>query len=306
MNYRISSDKLIIFGYFLSVIALGTGMLTLPWAWGGAGRLGMLNALFTATSAVCVTGLIVVDTAQFTLFGQTVIVMLGIVTFATLFVALPRQTVSLVNRGIIKEMYIDEVEKNPRFIIRTIVLSTLVIELIGYLFMSARFRQLGIDGYRFSAAFHAVSAFCNVGFSTFSDGLNGFVNDYLVTTVVMGLIVTGGIGFVVMQDLGKVLMRRKRRLSYHTKVALGMTTLLIACGAVAFYAIEAERAYAGFSVPKKIMAALFQSVTPRTAGFDTVSQSLLSLPSVAFVIFLMFVGGAPGSTAGGVKTTTIF
>jgi len=161
-------------------------------------------------------------------------------------------------------------------------------------------------GHDFNAFFHSVSAFCNAGFSTFSDGLNGFTRDYWVNLSVIGLIVSGGIGFVVMQDLGKVFMRRKHHVTYHTRIVLGMTAILIVAGMAAFYILEYDRAYASLSIPGKLLAALFQSVTPRTAGFDTIPQAALSLPSMVVVIALMFTGGSPGSTAGGVKTTTVF
>jgi trk system potassium uptake protein TrkH len=259
-----------------------------------------------------VTGLIVVDTAQFTRFGQIVILLLiqagglGIVTFATLYVAIPRRTVSLVNSGIIKEMYVDEVETNPRRIIRSILIATFVIEMLGFFILQLRFKSLGVTAYGFNALFHSVSAFCNAGFSTFIDGLNGFTGDYGVNLSVIGLIVSGGIGFVVMQDLGKVFMRRKRHAAYHTRVVLGMTATLVLLGMIIFYILEYDKAYASLSIPRKLLAALFQSVTPRTAGFDTVPQAVLSLPSMVVVIALMFTGGSPGSTAGGVKTTTVF
>ncbi|PKL08992.1 MAG: potassium transporter [Spirochaetae bacterium HGW-Spirochaetae-7] len=312
MGYRISSDKINIFTYFISVIVLGSALLSLPCAWTGEARLSYLDAFFTATSAVCVTGLIVVDTAMFSRFGQTVILLLiqfgglGIVTFATLYVAIPRSKVSLVNRGIIKEMYIDEVESNPRTIIRDILAMTISIEFIGFMIIRHRFKRLGIEQYDFSAAFHAISAFCNAGFSTFSDSLNGFVGDWVINLAFIMLIVLGGLGFVVVQDVSRVFMRTKRKLSYHAKTVLAMTGILILAGMAIFYMLEYDKAYSAMSVPEKLLAALFQSVTPRTAGFDTVPQSALSLPSVALVIFLMFTGGSPGSTAGGVKTTTIF
>jgi trk system potassium uptake protein len=312
MRHRINSDKIHIFAYFIAVIGLGTVLLSLPWAWGGRGQLAVVDAFFTATSAVCVTGLIVVDTALFTRFGQIVIILLiqagglGIVAFATLYVAIPRQTVSLVNRGIIKEMYVDEVESNPRRIVRSILATTLLFEFFGFMILRARFKALGIMGHDFNAFFHAVSAFCNAGFSTFSDGLNGFTRDYWVNLSVIGLIVSGGIGFVVMQDLGKVFMRRKRHVTYHTRIVLGMTAILIVAGMAVFFILEYDKAYASLSIPGKLLAALFQSVTPRTAGFDTIPQTALSLPSMVVVIALMFTGGSPGSTAGGVKTTTVF
>ncbi len=312
MKLSISSDKFNILAYFISVILAGAVLLSLPAAWAGEGGLGPLDSLFTATSAVCVTGLIVVDTAGFSLFGQVVIILLiqfgglGIVAFATLYVALPRRKVSLVNRGIIKEMYMDEVESNPRHIVFNIVITTLVIEALGFAVIVSRFSMLGVDGAVFSAAFHAISAFCNAGFSTFSDSLNGFAGDWVVNLVVMALIITGGIGFVVMQDIGRVFMRTKRRLSYHSRIALSITAVLIVVGAALFYALERDGAFSGMGMGEGLLAALFESVTTRTAGFDTVPQSTFGSASAMLTIFLMLTGGSPGSTAGGVKTTTMF
>jgi len=312
MNYRISSEKLNIFAYFVSVITLGAVTLSLPWAWTGEHQLSFLDAVFTSTSAVCVTGLIVVDTALFSMFGQVTILLLiqfgglGIVSFATLYIAQPRRRVSLVNRGIIKDMFIDEVESNPRLIIRSVLLTTLGIEFIGFLVLLYRFKVLDVDRYAFAAAFHSISAFCNAGFSTFSDNLIRFAGDWTINLVVAGLIVAGGLGFVVHQDIGRVFMHTKRRLSYHSRIVLVMTGVLIITGMAAFYLLEYDGAYSSMHVPQKILAALFQSITPRTAGFETVAQSSLGLASMLVVLFLMFTGGSPGSTAGGVKTTTMF
>lgn len=312
MRRRISSDKLLIFTYFVGVILAGSALLALPPSWAGEGRLSMLDALFTATSAVCVTGLVVVDTAQFSLFGQFVIMALiqfgglGIVAFATIFVATNRRKVSLLNRGMIQELYIDEVDANPRRIVRHIVMLTLGAELLGGLVIGARLRELGYEGYAFKAAFLAVSAFCNAGFSVFSDSLNGFRADLVMNLAFITLIVAGGLGFVVLRDLGRLFMRTKRRLSYHSLVVLKTTAVLIVVAFAAFYLLEYDGAYAGMAVGEKILSALFQAVTPRTAGFDTVPQASLGLPSAALILALMFTGGSPGSTAGGVKTTTVF
>lgn len=312
MRYRMSADKFSVLSYFLSVILLGSLLLVLPCSWAGPGALSFLDALFTSTSAVCVTGLIVVDTAQFSRFGQIVIALLiqfgglGIVTFATLYVAIPRRRVSLVNRGLIKQMYIHEVESNPRHIIRNIVFLTMSLELMGFLILRACFKASGVEAYTFAAAFHAISAFCNAGFSTFSDSLVGFSGDWVVTLTIGLLIVFGGLGFVVMQDIGRVFMRTKRRLSYHTKIVLAMTAILILVGLAAFYILEYDRAYVTMSIPEKLLSALFQSITTRTAGFETLPQASLGLPSVVIILFLMFTGGSPGSTAGGIKTTTMF
>jgi trk system potassium uptake protein TrkH len=308
MRPRISNAKIEIFSYFAGIILIGSLFLMLPGAWNGAAPLRYVDALFTATSAVCVTGLITVDTAQYSRFGQAVIALLiqfgglGLISFATIYIALPRKRISLVNRSIIKDYYIEEVEFDPKGMIGHILWSTFAIEAAGAFLLYLRFRDLP-DGL-FIACFQAISAFCNAGFSTFPDNLESYVADPLVNFPIMALIVTGGIGFVVLRDVVKRLNGRKRRLSYHSRVALGVTAILVVSGAAVFLALEADNAYDDLTGAQKAMAALFQSITPRTAGFDTVPQSRLSGSSVLLTILLMFIGASPASTGGGVKTTT--
>ena len=310
MGIRISSTKVVIFGYFIGIILAGSFLLMLPFSWRGEEPLRYIDALFTSTSAVCVTGLITVDTALYSRFGQFVVALLiqtgglGIITFATIYLAAPRKRISLVNRAIIKDYYIEEVEYNPKEMIRHILTMTLVIEGLGAGLLYIRFRNLP-DGL-FMAVFHAVSAFCNAGFSTFSDNLEGYVRDPIVNFTIMSLIVSGGIGFLVMKDIALCLRGKKRRLSYHSRMALGVTAFLIFGGAAAFLALEHGRAMASLAIGEKVMASLFASVTPRTAGFDTILPSAFSTPSVLLTILLMFIGASPGSTGGGVKTTTFF
>ena len=308
MRIRISSAKIVIFAYFIGIILAGSLLLKLPVSWKGAAPLRYVDALFTATSAVCVTGLVTVDTSQYSRFGQSVIALLiqtgglGIITFATIYLAAPRKRISLVNRSIIKDYYIEEVEYLPKEMIRHIITMTLAIEGLGALLLFIRFRHL--PGGAFVAAFHAVSAFCNAGFSTFPDSLEGYVGDPLVNFSIMGLILLGGIGFIVMKDVALCLRGRKRWLSYHSRMALGMSAALVAGGALAFLALERGRAFSALAPAEKAMAALFQAVTPRTAGFDTIAQGEFSTPSVLVTVILMFIGASPGSTGGGVKTTT--
>ncbi|HRY72145.1 MAG TPA: potassium transporter TrkG [Spirochaetia bacterium] len=310
MRLRISSEKLFIFSYFIGIILAGACLLMLPAAWRGPAPLRFIDALFTSTSAVCVTGLITVDTALYTRLGQSVIALLiqfgglGIITFATIYVTLPRKRISLVNRGIIKQYYIEEIEYNPKLIIKHILVSTLAIETLGAALLYPRFR--GEPQAVFTSAFHAVSAFCNAGFSTFPDSLESRVSDPVVNLVVMSLIVAGGIGFTTLRDIGKRATGSKRRLSTQTKVVLSTTAVLLLGGAAVYYVLEAGHAYRGMPPGERLMAAAFQSVTPRTAGFDTVPQSRLSDASVLVTMILMFIGASPGSTGGGVKTTTLF
>ncbi|HAP43899.1 MAG: hypothetical protein A2087_02380 [Spirochaetes bacterium GWD1_61_31] len=311
-NQALSAEKILVFSYFIGIIVIGTSLLVLPGIWRGGGALSWHDALFTATSAVCVTGLTVVDTAQFSLAGQWIILALiqfgglGLITFGVLFLMGGRRRISLAGSAVLRDMFIGEVEYQPRAIIKSVVVTTLLVESAGALLLWPRFVAAGGRQPLFTAFFHAVSAFCNAGFSTFPNSLEGFRDDWVINLVVMVLIVSGGIGFVVFRDVINVVRRRKRHLSYHTRLVLRLSGGLILAGALLFFGLEYRHALSGLAWPEKILAAFFQAVTTRTAGFDTVAQATFSLPSVLLVLLLMFIGGSPGSTAGGVKTTTIF
>jgi len=307
-----SSDRLFLFTYFVIVILAGSFLLWLPSAWHGPQRLAYIDALFTSTSAVCVTGLTAVDTSLYSPFGKTVIVFLiqlgglGIITFLTIFLASPRRKISFASRKLIGDYYVASVESNPRKIVRSVIIFTLAIELAGALALYPVFRRSSVGHPGFSALFHAVSAFCNAGFSTFSTSLERFVTNPTVNLTIMLLIILGGIGFVVMEDIVERLAGRRKRLSLHTRLVLAVTAALIVLAAGVYLAFEWGRAYAAFTPAGKVMAAAFQAVTPRTAGFDTVLQSTLSIPSRVFTLFLMYIGASPASTGGGIKTTTFF
>ena len=305
-------DRFVLFAYFITVILAGSFLLWLPSAWRGPQRLAYIDALFTSTSAVCVTGLTAVDTSLYSGFGKLVILLLiqfgglGIITFLTLFLANPRRKISFASRKLIGDYYVASIESNPRKIVRSVILFTLAIELAGALVMFPAFRQSIGRHAGFHALFHAVSAFCNAGFSTFSTNLEAYVTDPTVNVTIMVLIVLGGIGFVVMEDIVARIAGHRRRLSLHTRLVLAVTGSLILFGAAVYLLFEWNRAYAPLSPAQKLMAAAFQAVTPRTAGFDTVGQSTLSVPSRVFTLFLMYVGASPASTGGGIKTTTFF
>lgn len=310
MALSIPRDKIVIFAYFSGIILVGSLFLMLPGAWTGPSPLSYVDALFTATSAVCVTGLITVDTALYSRFGLLVIMALiqagglGIITFATLYVTSRKRKISLVNSSLIRDFYVGEVEHEPRAIIANILVITFTLEIIGALLLWLRFR--GLEGSGFVAAFHAVSAFCNAGFSTFSTNLEAYVGDPLVNLTIMGLVVAGGLGFIVFRDIGKRLRGERRRLSTHSRIALAMTALLVIGGALAFFLLEAGHSMKGLPPGTRILASLFAAVTPRTAGFDTIAPARFSGASVLLTMVLMFIGASPASTGGGVKTTTVF
>jgi trk system potassium uptake protein TrkH len=307
-----SRDRFLLFSYFAGIILAGSILLVLPFSWKGPEPLRYIDALFTATSAVCVTGLTAVDTSLYSGFGRIVLMLLiqfgglGLITFMTLFLASPRGKISFASRKLIGDYYVGSIEANPRKIVRSVVVFTLAIEVAGALCLLPVFRAAVGPRAGFYAMFHAVSAFCNAGFSLFPDNLERFVASPLLNFTIMILIVTGGIGFVVIEDLAERALGRRRRLALHTRLVLAMTGALIAGGAVVYLVLEAGNAYRDLGPFQRIMAALFQSITPRTAGFDTVNQATLTEPSKFFTIFLMYVGASPASTGGGIKTTTFF
>jgi len=318
MSRALSSGQSTILLFFVSVILLGSAALSLPGAWDGDGRLPYLDALFTAASAVCVTGLISVDTAQYSLLGKIVIVTLiqvgglGIMSLATLYLSNPGRRMSFAHARLIRDFYVEEIEHESRKIVRNILLFTLLTEAAGAALLHLRFAALArggrlfADGVLFTAVFHSVSAFCNAGFSLFSNNLESFGTEAFVLCVMGALIVSGGLGFVVVQDLMNRVRRRNRSISLHSRIVLWMTAALILGGALAYYLLERKHALAAVAPPYRLLNAVFQSITTRTAGFDVVPQAELGTPSLLLTLLLMFTGGAPGSTAGGVKVTTVF
>lgn len=311
-------------GTFAALIAAGTVLLLSPWA--SFGPISFLDALFTATSAATATGLVVKSTgSDFTFFGQLIILLLiqagliGIMTGAAFFFLLFRKGLGIgyqatLRRGMEQE-YIGEVASTVKFI----VLAALVFESLGaaalYFIWHISPPSLvwGPGGVAFSAIFHSVSAFGNAGFSLFDNSLQYWRSNLAVNLVFMILIVCGGIGFIVLRELGIIFLRvfwQKRKaqrpppLSLHTKLVLLMTLGLISAGAAVFILVEGGNP--SFSSSQElILAAFFQSISARTAGFNTVPIHELSQPTLTFLMFLMFVGGAPGSTAGGIKVTTL-
>ncbi len=312
------SERNIIFSYFLTIMAAGTLLLSLPLSWRGEGPLSLLNAAFTAVSAVCVTGLAVVDTAQFTRFGQIVLLLLiqlgglGIVTFSTLYLIIPGLRMPLDNSQILLDFNPDKGRRDPRRIIKIILFYTLSLEGAGALVLSLLFARRGVPEPVFTGIFHGISAFCNAGFSRFSNSLEDYALDLPVNLTVMALIITGGLGFMVIRDLFRKLIIPGHRLSFHTKIMLVATAVLIAGGALFFFLAEGQGAFLtdGKGEPVSFggrwLMAFFQSVTERTAGFNTVPQGDLTLPSQIFSLLLMIIGGGSGSTAGGIKVTTAF
>ena len=309
---RLSSFQIIILG-FAGVILLGALLLMLPISATARCVTPFHEALFTATSAVCVTGLVVQDTGSYwSVFGQAVILTLiqigglGVVTVAASFALLSGRRISLMQRSIMQDAIsapkVGGIVRLTRFILR----GTFLIELIGALAMLPVFcRDYGWRGI-WMAVFHSISAFCNAGFDILGTNnnlypsLTGYVQNPVINITIMLLIITGGIGFLTWDDIceNKLHFHRYRMQS---KVIVIVTLMLIVLPALFFFFAD----FGALPLGERIQAALFQSVTPRTAGFNTVDLSAMSGASLGVMILLMLIGGSPGSTAGGMKTTTL-
>ena len=312
LSFRPNANQLAVLG-FMGLILTGALLLMLPVSSKGQ-ALSLLDALFTATSAVCVTGLTVVDTGtHFTGFGQAVILILiqtgglGIMILTTSVLFMLGKRLSLALSDGISGSFLPARHTGMGGMIKITLAWTFFFEILAALFLFARWVGDFPPGKAaWLAIFHAVSAFCNAGFSLFPDSLVGYVNDPLVNGVIMALIICGGIGFFVMIDLWSAFkgkFKPGRRLSFHTRLVLSMTIFLILFGALAFWGIEHNHNLKGISFAQGILRSLFQSVTARTAGFNTMEIPELANASLFLLIMLMFIGGAPGSTAGGIKVT---
>lgn len=313
---RFSNIRIIALGFALMIL-VGTVLLMLPVASSSGNSTPFITALFTAASASCVTGLIMVDTAvHWSLFGEIVILCLiqigglGFMSIATFFLSFTKKNMDLRKRSIMAESINSAHISGLRSITRKIISGTLFFEGIGALLLSVRFvEQFGFIKGIYYGVFHSVSAFCNAGFDLmgvneeFSSLIN-YKGDILVNVTIMTLITIGGIGFLVWDDISRKRFNFKKY-QLHTKIVLSVSALLTVGGALLFFILEYDASLSGLSLKEKILGSLFSSVTCRTAGFNTVDFSLLSRSAILIMCFLMFVGGSSGSTAGGTKTTTI-
>lgn len=312
-KFSLDPPKILVLG-FGGIILIGAILLTMPISTVDSKGLSFLNALFTATSATCVTGLVVVDTGTtFTTFGQSVILSmiqiggLGFMTFATLFAFLLGKRISLKERILLQESLNNLSIEGVVRLARRILIFTAVIELTGAILLSIRFSfDMPLGKAIYFGIFHSVSMFNNAGFDIIGGfrSLTPYVQDPVVTLTVSALIILGGIGFIVLNELYE--FRQVRKLSLHTKVVLVTTAVLLAAGTIGIFALEYtnSKTLRPLSFGGKILASIFQAVTPRTAGANTLNIGDMTQSSLFLTIFLMFVGASPGSTGGGIKTTT--
>jgi len=299
---------------FLVLIAGGTVLLLLPAATPADQPISFVDALFTSTSAVCVTGLAVRDTGTaFTTFGQTVILALiqlgglGIMTVSAFFLVILRKRLTRRDASSLESVFDVERKGGIRRIVMGIIACTFLVEGIGALLLLPSVKEGGDGRALFEAVFHSISATCNAGFGLYPDSLVRFRSSLPVNLLIMALIVIGGIGFTVVFDLVGALRRlktEKRLLSLHTRVVLATTAVLLVSGTAVFLLCEAHRTLEPLSQGERVLASAFQSVTLRTAGFSTLDFSEMQPATLFLVLLFMFIGGSPGSTAGGIKTTT--
>ena len=301
---------------FIPVILLGTFLLCLPISSKTGEWTNFIDSLFTSVSATCVTGLIVFDTfTHWTVFGQIVILImiqiggLGLMTIITMISIFLRKKINMRERKMMMQSSGNTQIDGTLKLVKKIVGGTFIFEGIGAVLLAFRFcPQMGMLKGIYYSCFHAISAFCNAGFDLMGfrqpySSLTYYTNDYYVNIIIMSLIVIGGIGFIVWNDILKNKFHFSKYL-LHTKIVLVTTAILLVAGGLGFFIFEYNGELADKTVPQKIVNAMFMSVTTRTAGFNTIDLSNLSDSGTLLSLILMLIGGSPGSTAGGMKTTT--
>ncbi len=296
---------------FAAIIFVGAILLWLPFA-SSKGHLTFVDALFTAASAVCVTGLGTIDIGKDLSFAGQVITLvlfqiggIGIITFSVVFFGLMGRSLSFKEREIIQSTFLHTPRRDFLLIMKRVIILTFITEGIGTAILFIRFVQDFPPGHAFfQSIYHAVSAFNNCGYSLFSDNLMGYQNDWIVNLTIMTLIVLGGIGFIVQYEVISHLRGLQKSLSIHTKIVLITTASLIISGALLFYLFEINHVLKDASFKTSLLTSLFQSVTARTSGFNTVDIGQLANTTILVLIILMFIGASPGSTGGGIKTTS--
>ena len=312
-RFEFSPSQILVFG-FATVILLGAVLLSMPFATMDGHRTYFLNALFTSTSAVCVTGLVVVDTGTYwSLAGQVIILLLiqvgglGFMTMATFFFLLLGKRIGLKTRLVMQASLNRNHVQGIVNLGRHILIFTFALELFFATVLAVRWSfDMGIVKAMWFGLFHSVSAFNNAGFDLFGEfkSLMGYAADPVVNLSITALIILGGIGFGVVMEVKEAIIN-KARLHMHTKLVLATTLILLLIGTVLIFVFEYNNTLKSLSLSGKLMASFFQSVTPRTAGYNTLDIGALYGYTQLLIIMLMFIGASPGSTGGGIKTTTL-
>ena len=317
MKFRIKvkSSAYNLFIYFIFMAVIGSFLLSLPFCYNGE-KIPFIDAIFVTVSAICVTGLSTVDMSVFSNAGFMILLLLieagglGLVSFFTIYLTFASKKLSLVNRNIIKDYFTQEQQFEAKQIVKQIILFTLCIQILGSIFLSIFLYFNGEKKFIFYGIFLSISAFCNAGFSPYSDSLSRFSQNPAIILTLSFIIILGGLGFNVMSNVYYSLHKSKRRnkqiLTLHSKIVLTMTSVLIVLGTVLFYVFERKLAFKDMNFSSAFLNAFFESVTLRTAGFETISQNSFSSHSSFISKIFMIIGGSPGSMAGGIKTTTVF
>ena len=308
---KLTPIRLALLSYLVAIV-LGTILLWLPFSTIDTKPISLIDAFFTATSAVCVTGLIVQDTATyFTTFGQSVLlvlIQLGGLGIMTLYASIPiffGKQMKLSERTFFHQIVEADSYFGIKKILTNIVKYTLFLEMLGSVILTARFYAIFGDFKKalFYGVFHAVSAFCNAGFALFSDSFMSFHGDVIINITILVLVLLGGLGFLVLQQLLQT--RSIKRLSANAKLVLLITAILFFMPSFFLFHFEFSNAFSGLSIGDKIMAAFFQIGMTRTAGFNSIDFATMQNTSILMICILMFIGAAPGGTGGGVKITTV-
>ncbi len=300
---------------FASIILIGTFMLLLPAATESA-AIDFVDALFTATSAVCVTGLVVVDTAStFSLFGEITILALiqagglGIMTLSTWFILLAGKRPGLTGQVLVQDTYTLSRDRTLTSTLKDVILFTFLIEGLGMVLMFFCFLyDHEISAALYLSVFHSISAFCNAGFSLFSDSFTGYRDQLGLNLVICSLIIAGGLGFLVLSEIRRQIgspHRFWRRFSLHSKIVITTTAVLLVSGTLLIAFMEWRNTLAPLPVSRRFLSAFFQSVNARTSGFNTLPIGQMANETLFLMMILMFIGASPGSCGGGIKTTTL-
>lgn len=311
---RLSFSRKLILG-FLTVIIFGSILLYMPFSLQEGQKISFLTAVFTITSAICVTGLSVIDISKVLSFeGQIILLLciqlggLGVMTFSSLFFLLIGKKMSYKERELIKEERNAENSGEIIDFIKKIVIIVLLIEGIGAFFLTLEFlKEFNLSKAIYYGIFHSISAFCNAGFALFSNNLEGYTGSILMNMTIAYLIILGGIGFSVINSVLVAVRKDVKRFTLTSKVAILVSMFLTFVGMILFFLLEYKNptTLGNLSIIDKVLASFFQSVTTRTAGFNTVPMATLKPATIFMFCILMFIGASPGSTGGGIKTTTI-
>jgi trk system potassium uptake protein TrkH len=296
---------------FLILITLGTILLLLPFS--SKNGLSFVNALFMATSASCVNGLAVVSAGhELTRIGQGVLMVLmeiggiGIMALSTMIMLLARSKMNFGQQSALMKSYSTEGNSSTGYVVKRVIIVTIAIEICGAIMLFTQFSDMPLGQRIFSSAFHAISAFCNAGFSVWDNSMQNFSTNLVVNAALLLLIICGGLGFLSISELASLKWRKVpgKHFTLHTRLVLFMTLLLILAGTFFMLAMEWDGVLSGYSFLDKILISLFQSVTTRSAGLSTVNFASLGVPLLFIVILFMFIGANSGSCGGGIKTTT--